>query len=399
MSAHTWLPKVISGKSHKVSFGNVCAYTISESDIWKMINIGDFFRGGYKMIHKRLHSLLLAAALFSAAALPAYASPIDLADKNIITVIQTKLNESGFDCGTPDGVAGAKTKQAVKDYRAANGLAEGEAIDYELFNALTLNEDEYKFVEEVSTVCEQTIPAAMTLQGITLYNYDLCISIDPGAAANEGAAETEPAAGTEITAPEIETEATEPDASTGTDESAAGTDSAESAASTGTDESTAETDSAEPAASTGTDEPEADTETAAPAEFSPTSTAVLTDAILKLEDGADLWDTITISFTGLGEVVRGREDLEFAEGVSPEVKEFLGSYEAFVNEYSEFLETYDQNNFTLQTQYLKYLHKYSEIADQAAELGASDMSETDKAYFDAVMARSAKRLGDYAIIK
>ncbi|MBP3902384.1 MAG: peptidoglycan-binding protein [Blautia sp.] len=281
------------------------------------------------MIYKKMHALFLAAAIAAVSALPASASPIDYADKNIITVVQTKLNEAGYDCGTPDGVVGAKTRQAIKDYRASKGLAESETIDSELFNALTLSADESKFVDEISAVCAQTIPESMTLQGITLYNYDLCISIDPGAA-------------------------------------------------------TTDEDTAQPAA----DE--------APAEFSPTSTTVLTDEILKLEDGADLWDTITISFTGLTEVVSGREDLEFAEGVSPEVKEFLASYEAFVSEYSSFLETYDQNNFTQQTQYLKYLHKYSEISDQAAELGASDLSETDKAYFDAVMARAAKRLGDYA---
>ena len=307
----------------------------------------------------------------AALAIPASASPIDFADKNIITVIQTKLNESGFDCGTPDGVAGAKTRQAIKDYRAAEGLADSDEIDAELFNALTLDKDESAFVEEVSAVCTQILPASMTLQGITLYNYDLCISIDPGSAL----------AGAEASDTQVDANA-EP----GTGEEAA-------EAETGVAETeTAEVETADSQTST-------DAESANTAAFSVTSTSALTDEILKLEDGADLWDTITISFMGLGEVVSGREDLEFAEGVSPEVKEFLTSYEAFVNEYSEFLETYDQNNFTQQTQYLKYLHKYSEIADQAAEFGSTDLSETDKAYYDAVMARAAKRLGDYAITK
>jgi len=318
------------------------------------------------MIDKRLHALFLAAAIAAVSVLPASASPIDFADKNTITVIQTKLNEAGYDCGTPDGVAGAKTRQAIKDFRASKGLAEGETIDAELFNALTLNADESKFVDEVSAICAETIPATMTLQGITLYNYDLCISIDPGAAGAEaaGTVETEEAAATAETEEAAVTEGADPTNETDTD---------------ATDE-----DAAQPETAT------------SPAEFSTTSTSSLTDQILKLEDGADLWDTITISFTGLTEVVSGREDLEFAEGVSPEVKEFLASYEAFVNEYSGFLATYDQNNFTQQTQYLKYLHKYSEISDQASELGASDLSETDRAYFDAVMTRAAKRLGDYA---
>ena len=315
------------------------------------------------MNYKKMHALLLAAAIAAVSALPASASPIDFADKNTITVIQTKLNEAGYDCGTPDGVAGAKTRQAIKDFRASKGLAESEAIDAELFNALTLNADESRFVDEVSAICAETIPATMTLQGITLYNYDLCISIDPEAAG----------AGTEEAAVTVVTEEAAP---------AEGTNPAE--ATNEADADAIDEDAAQPASGT------------APAEFSTTSTSSLTDQILKLEDGADLWDTITISFTGLTEVVSGREDLEFAEGVSPEVKEFLASYEAFVNEYSGFLATYDQNNFTQQTQYLKYLHNYSEISDQAAELGASDLSETDRAYFDAVMARAAKRLGDYA---
>lgn len=36
--------------------------------------------------------------------------------------IQEKLNELGYDCGTPDGVAGKKTKAAIKTFQKDKGL-------------------------------------------------------------------------------------------------------------------------------------------------------------------------------------------------------------------------------------------------------------------------------------
>jgi hypothetical protein len=39
-----------------------------------------------------------------------------------IKKIQEKLNELGYDCGTPDGVAGKKTTAAVKKFQEDNGL-------------------------------------------------------------------------------------------------------------------------------------------------------------------------------------------------------------------------------------------------------------------------------------
>lgn len=39
-----------------------------------------------------------------------------------LKAIQKKLNELGFDCGEPDGIMGAKTKQAIKDFQKSKGL-------------------------------------------------------------------------------------------------------------------------------------------------------------------------------------------------------------------------------------------------------------------------------------
>ena len=43
------------------------------------------------------------------------------ADSELL-LIQKKLNELGFNCGTPDGVMGSKTKQAVMDFQKSKGL-------------------------------------------------------------------------------------------------------------------------------------------------------------------------------------------------------------------------------------------------------------------------------------
>lgn len=39
-----------------------------------------------------------------------------------LLLIQKKLNELNFDCGTPDGIMGSKTKQAIKDFQKSKGL-------------------------------------------------------------------------------------------------------------------------------------------------------------------------------------------------------------------------------------------------------------------------------------
>lgn len=40
-----------------------------------------------------------------------------------IKKVQEKLNELGYECGTPDGVAGKKTTAAIKKFQKDNGLA------------------------------------------------------------------------------------------------------------------------------------------------------------------------------------------------------------------------------------------------------------------------------------
>jgi len=66
-------------------------------------------------------------------------TPIDYSDKQIVKAVQQALNDAGFNCGTPDGVAGKKTTAAIKDYQAANGLSQTGEIDDVLLASLGLS--------------------------------------------------------------------------------------------------------------------------------------------------------------------------------------------------------------------------------------------------------------------
>lgn len=64
---------------------------------------------------------------------------ISYSDKSIIQDVQEKLNSLGYDCGTPDGVAGSGTQNAIANYRKDNGLPDGSDIDAEFLSSLSKN--------------------------------------------------------------------------------------------------------------------------------------------------------------------------------------------------------------------------------------------------------------------
>lgn len=74
--------------------------------------------------------------LFSAMLFCASAFATDYSNPEVIKQVQQALNEAGFDCGSPDGVAGSMTGSAIARYREANNLSAGTQIDEELYNKL-----------------------------------------------------------------------------------------------------------------------------------------------------------------------------------------------------------------------------------------------------------------------
>ena len=77
---------------------------------------------------------------------------------------------------------------------------------------------------------------------------------------------------------------------------------------------------------------------------------------------------------------------------SSNVREFLDSYETFMNEYCDFLETYDSNNSSSALKYLSLMSQYADFAKKADSFSEEDMTQEDRQYFIEVMNRTNARL-------
>lgn len=88
---------------------------------------------------KKIVSLLLVAVLMFATFTALAAGHTD---KRTVKQVQQALNDAGYSCGAPDGVAGKKTAAAIRQYRADNGLDAGDAIDDQLLADLGLDTSE-----------------------------------------------------------------------------------------------------------------------------------------------------------------------------------------------------------------------------------------------------------------
>ena len=62
--------------------------------------------------------------------------------KEVIAQVQQALNEEGYDCGTPDGVPGKKTKKAIKKYQKKHDLDVDGKISDALLESLGISVDE-----------------------------------------------------------------------------------------------------------------------------------------------------------------------------------------------------------------------------------------------------------------
>lgn len=299
------------------------------------------------------------------------ASRIDYSGKDTIKIVQEKLNAAGFDCGTPDGIAGSGTATAIQKYREANGLTQGEAVDAELFNALTLNKEQNGFIKAVEEASKGNLGEGETLEEITLYNGDLCLAVDLG----------------DLSKASVPAE-----------------------------------------------------------ELAYSRVSSLTDAILELENFEHLWETITVDFGDLGEVVNDKDNMKddgygkyfdsakfqlsaggaasgqaaesaapsvdeaaadgsaaadeaassaaSGDGVTPEVKEALDAYEAFMNKYCDFMENYDSSDLSAMVDYLSFMSEYADFAEKIDAMDEASMTDADYKYYIDVLARVEKRMID-----
>ena len=94
---------------------------------------------------KRIISLILAALLALSTLTAAFAATYT--DKDTVKQVQQALNDAGYNCGTPDGIAGKKTAAAITQYQTEKGLEATGTIDDALLEAMGLAKAEETGVE------------------------------------------------------------------------------------------------------------------------------------------------------------------------------------------------------------------------------------------------------------
>lgn len=84
--------------------------------------------------------------------------------------------------------------------------------------------------------------------------------------------------------------------------------------------------------------------------------------------------------------------------IRPEVKAAIDSYEAFIDEYCEFMRKYKDSDdqLALVSDYMDYLKKLSEMGEKFDKMDSSDWTAAETAYYTEVMLRCQKKLLDAA---
>lgn len=81
-------------------------------------------------------------------------------------------------------------------------------------------------------------------------------------------------------------------------------------------------------------------------------------------------------------------------GIRPEFKDAMDSYEAFFNEYCEFMKEYTSSEDAagMMGDYISFLSRYADAMKKLDEISESEMSEEEMLYYTEVMARITQKL-------
>ena len=87
------------------------------------------------------------------------------------------------------------------------------------------------------------------------------------------------------------------------------------------------------------------------------------------------------------------------DGIRPEIKEAIDSYEAFFDEYIAFMQSYAENDapFDMLSDYLDYMTKYTDMMQKLDELSNEELNDAELAYYLEVSARINQKLLDAAV--
>ena len=87
------------------------------------------------------------------------------------------------------------------------------------------------------------------------------------------------------------------------------------------------------------------------------------------------------------------------DGMRPEFKEAIDSYEAFFDEYCEFMKKYNEspNDLTLLTQYAEYIAQYTDTMSKMEALDDGEMNDAETKYYAEVTSRINQKLLEIAL--
>ena len=75
----------------------------------------------------------------------------------------------------------------------------------------------------------------------------------------------------------------------------------------------------------------------------------------------------------------------------------MDSYEDFMNEYCDFMATYDQSSVTALVKYTSLMSKYADFAEKIDGYDESNLTTEDYKYYIDVLARVEKKLIDTSV--
>lgn len=93
------------------------------------------------------------------------------------------------------------------------------------------------------------------------------------------------------------------------------------------------------------------------------------------------------------------EETDLIDGMRPEFKEAMDSYEAYFDEYVAFMEKYaasDGSDLTLLTDYADYMSKYADMMADLEAWDSADMNTAETAYYIEVQSRISQKLLEVA---
>ncbi len=124
-----------SGKYKLEAIGDSGYYCIYPNSRKEDIISNNYFDGqGYVIVSDGQY-LVLRHCKFST---PPDKPVKSYSDADTIKKTQEALNESGYDCGTPEGISGSGTFSAIEKYQADNNLSVTGTITDELLDSLGL---------------------------------------------------------------------------------------------------------------------------------------------------------------------------------------------------------------------------------------------------------------------